>query len=152
MEITLPLKINEIKEYLPHRYPMLLVDRVIEYTEGERIVGIKNVTANEGFFEGHFPGRPIMPGVLMLEALAQLGVLFFKMASNGVGQDKLIVFAAADEVKFRREVVPGDVLTLQMDLIKRRSGIWKMAGLATVDGEKAVEGILTAAEGAPLRK
>ncbi len=152
MEIKLPLTIQEIMEFLPHRYPMLLVDRVTEFADAERIVGYKNVTANEGFFVGHFPGRPMMPGVLMLEALAQLGVLFFKLSTNGADREKLIVFAGIDEVKFRREVIPGDVLTLKMELIKRRSGIWRMSALGEVDGEKAVEGVLTAAESGPIRK
>ena len=152
MEIKLPINVMEIKEFLPHRYPMLLVDRVIEFVDGQRIVGIKNLTANEQFFEGHFPERPMMPGVLMLEALAQLGVMFFKLSTNGADRDKLIVFAGIDEAKFRKEVIPGDVLTLHMDLIKRRSGIWKMQGWGTVDGEKVVEGVLTAAETKPLSK
>jgi beta-hydroxyacyl-ACP dehydratase FabZ len=146
MDYKLPFTIDTIRELLPHRYPMLLVDRITEFEPGSRIVGIKNVSANEHFFEGHFPGRPIMPGVLMLEALAQVGIVFFKMTENGAARDRLIVFAGVDSVKFRKGVIPGDVLTLEMRFLKRRAGIWKMEGVASVDGECAVEGILTAAE------
>ena len=145
-EFTLPLTITDLYRILPHRYPMLLVDRVTEFKEGERVVGLKNVSANEEFFSGHFPGRPIMPGVLMLEALAQLGVVFARLSSDGIKENQLIVFAGCDSVKFRRTVVPGDQLRLEMELIRRRSGHWKMKGTASVDGEKAVEAELLAAE------
>lgn len=145
-EIVMPLKIMDIEKILPHRYPMLLVDRVLEFEFGKRIVGYKNITMNEHFFVGHFPERPLFPGVLMLEALAQLGVIFFKLNSPESARDKLIVFAGVDNAKFRRLVIPGDVLKLEMDLIKMRSGIWKMQGRASVDGETAAEALLTAAE------
>jgi beta-hydroxyacyl-ACP dehydratase FabZ len=144
--MKLPLLVTDIEEIIPHRYPMLLVDRVVEVVDGEKIVGIKNVSANEPFFRGHFPGQPIMPGVLMLEALAQLGVIYARVCSEAVDGQGLYVFAGADAVKFRRPVVPGDVLTLEMTLIKRRRGLWKMEGAASVDGEVAVQGILTAAQ------
>lgn len=146
MEPKLPLTITDLKQILPHRYPMLLVDRVTEFAAGERIAGYKNLTANEQFFEGHFPERPMMPGVLMLEALAQLGVVFFKLNSDAEAQRKLIVFAAVESVKFRRPVIPGDVLKMEMTLIKKKGSVWKMSGVGTVDGEKAVEAVLTAAE------
>lgn len=142
--MEMPLYIEDIRKLIPHRYPFLLVDRVVEFVDGEMIRGVKNITANEEFFQGHFPERPMMPGVLMLEALAQLGVLFSRLC--GHANDKLNVFAGADEVRFRRPVVPGDVLVLEMTLIKRRSGLWKMKGVARVDGEIVVEGLLTAAE------
>lgn len=145
MEYSFPLYIEEIQKILPHRYPMLLVDRVLDFKDGESIVGQKNVTANEDYFNGHFPGKPILPGVITLEALAQMGVLFARMCSNGVDGDGLYVFAGVEHVKFRRPIVPGDIVRLEMKLIKRRGGIWKMEGLATVDGEVAVEGILIAA-------
>ena len=145
MKIELPLKTEEIRKIIPHRYPMLFVDRVNEFVDGDFIVGQKNVTANENFFNGHFPEKPILPGVITLEALAQLGVLFARLCSDGVDGSGLYVFAAADNVKFRRQVVPGDILRLEMKLIKRRKGIWKMQGTATVDGEVAVEGVLVAA-------
>ena len=144
--MKLPLLTEDIRKVLPHRYPMLLVDRVTEFYDGERIVGYKNVSANEEFFQGHFPERQIMPGVLMLEALAQLGVLFSKLTSGGITPEVLSVFAGVEEIRFRRPVVPGDMLMLEMKLLKRRRGIWKMAGIATVDGEVAVDGILLAAE------
>ena len=140
-----PLMSEQIRELLPHRYPMLLVDRVLGVENDNTIVGIKNVTNNEQFFQGHFPDRPIFPGVLMLEALAQLGVIFAKICSESVDRDALYVFAGVDEVRFRRPVVPGDVLKLEMTLIARKKTVWKMKGVASVDGEVATEGILTAA-------
>lgn len=144
-DIKFPLMYQEISELLPHRYPLLLIDRVLGIEDGNRIVGLKNITANEEFFQGHFPGRPIMPGVLMLEALAQLGVIFAKVCVDSVDRDQLYVFAGADEVRFRRPVVPGDVLKLEMTLLARKKAIWKMRGVASVDNEVAIEGILTAA-------
>lgn len=143
--MELPLTIPEIHKLLPHRYPMLLVDRIVEFYDGERIVGIKAVTANEPFFNGHFPGLPIMPGVLMVEALAQLGVLYSKMCSDSPDPDCLIVFAGVDGVRFRRQVVPGDLLTIEMKFIKKRGPIWKMDGTARVGDEVAVEGLFTSA-------
>lgn len=145
-DLKLPLYYEDLVKIIPHRYPMLLVDRVTEFTDGESIVGIKNVTANEPFFRGHFPDRPIMPGVLVLEALAQLGVVFARLCSGGVEGTELYVFGGADSVKFRKPVVPGDVLNLEMKLIKRRRNIWKMEGVVTVDGAIAVQGILIAAK------
>lgn len=143
--MDLPLKTEAIRELLPHRYPFLLVDRVLEIEDTTRIIGIKNVSANESFFNGHFPGKPIMPGVLILEALAQLGVIFAKICAEAVDRDRLYVFAGADEVRFRKPVVPGDVLELRMELITRKKVVWKMKGTALVDGEVVCEGILTAA-------
>ncbi len=147
MEIELPLKSEQIRSLLPHRYPMLLVDRVLKVENDVSITGIKNVSANEDFFNGHFPDKPIMPGVLILEALAQLGVIFAKICAEAVDRDKLYVFAGADEVRFRKPVVPGDVLELRMELIARKKVVWKMKGTALVDGEVVCEGILTAAVG-----
>jgi beta-hydroxyacyl-ACP dehydratase FabZ len=144
--IELPLGIDEIRRLLPHRYPMLLVDRIVEFEDNVRVKGIKCVTANEQFFTGHFPERPIMPGVLMLEALAQLGIIFAKLTTGGMGRDQMCFFAGAESVKFRRPVVPGDVLVIEMSLIKRRASHWKMQGLGTVDGEKVMEAVLLAAE------
>jgi 3-hydroxyacyl-[acyl-carrier-protein] dehydratase len=126
---------------------MLLVDRVLKVENDVSITGIKNVSANEDFFNGHFPDKPIMPGVLILEALAQLGVIFAKICAEAVDRDKLYVFAGADEVRFRKPVVPGDVLELRMELIARKKVVWKMKGTALVDGEVVCEGILTAAVG-----
>jgi 3-hydroxyacyl-[acyl-carrier-protein] dehydratase len=135
------LTIEQIQALLPHRYPFLLVDRIIENHPGERAVGIKNVTVNEPFFQGHFPGRPIMPGVLIVEAMAQVGgIVLLQMADL---KDKLSLFAGIDKVRFRRPVVPGDQLVMTVELIcikQRRFG--KMQARALVDGQLASEGEL----------
>jgi 3-hydroxyacyl-[acyl-carrier-protein] dehydratase len=144
-EFEFPLLTKEITKLLPHRYPMLLVDRVIGFKDDHTIIGQKNVSSNEDFFNGHFPDNPILPGVIMLEALAQLGVIYAKICSSAVDRDGLYVFAGADSVRFRRPVVPGDILTLEMSLVTRKKTIWKMKGTASVDGEMAAEGVLTAA-------
>jgi len=141
-----PIDSEKIREIIPHRYPFLLVDKVLEFHPGEKIIGQKNVSSNEPFFQGHFPERPIMPGVLILEALAQLGVLYGKIANGSLAGEGLSVFAGVDKVKFRRPVVPGDILTLEMVESRRKKRIWVMEGRATVDGELAAQGILTAAE------
>ena len=135
------LTVAEIHKILPHRYPFALVDRIIEHVPGEKAVGIKNVTFNEPHFQGHFPGRPIMPGVLIIEALAQVGgIIFAQMPDIKSG---LFVFAAMDKVKFRRPVVPGDQLVLTTKLLSIKRGRFaKMHGLAEVDGQKAAEGDL----------
>lgn len=136
---SIVLGVEEIQALLPHRYPFALVDRIIEYIPGERAVGIKNVTFNEPCFQGHFPGRPIMPGVLMVEAMAQVGGIILKQLP---GQEKsLFVFAGIDKVRFRRPVVPGDRLVMTVDLLRfRQRGFGKMHGKAEVDGQLAVEG------------
>jgi len=131
------LDINEIREYLPHRYPFLLVDRIVEI-EPERIVGIKNVTANEPFFTGHFPDFPVMPGVLIVEAMAQAaGVLVLKSVEDR--HKKLVLLVAIENARFRRPVVPGDTLRMEMKVIKRKASVAKMAGTATVDGVVVAE-------------
>ncbi len=128
----------EIQNIIPHRYPFLLIDKVIEVEEGVRITAIKNVTANEPFFQGHFPGRPLMPGVLITEALAQTGaVLLLSMEEN---RGKLGVFTGIDKFKFRRQVEPGDTLRLEAELISYRHRMGKAAVKATVDGELAASG------------
>lgn len=132
------IEVNEIMKRIPHRYPFLLVDRVLELEPGKRGVGIKNVTVNEPFFQGHFPGIPIMPGVLIIEAMAQLGaVIVLGMPEN---QGKLALFAGIDKVRFRRQVVPGDQLRLEVEMTRLRGSIGKGKGRAFVDGELAVEG------------
>jgi len=131
------LDINEIRRILPHRYPMLLVDRIVEL-EAERIVGIKNVTATEPFFSGHFPDFPVMPGVLIVEAMAQTaGVLVLKSIPDR--ESKLVLLVSIESAKFRRPVVPGDQLRLEMVLLKRKHTVAKMAGRATVDGVLVAE-------------
>jgi len=134
--------IREIMDLLPHRYPFLLVDRIVEWEPGKRIVGIKNVTINEPFFEGHFPGHPIMPGVLIIEALAQVGgILALKAMGGG---KRIAYFAGIDGCKFRRPVVPGDQLRLEVAVLARKGPVWKMHGEALVDGVLAAKGDVTA--------
>jgi len=137
--------IRRIMEMLPHRYPFLLVDRVVSFESGVGLTAYKNVTFNEGFFQGHFPGQPIMPGVLILEALAQAGGIFVVKTMNIDASDKLFLFTGIDGAKFRRPVVPGDRLDLTASLLKRKMNIWKMQGRATVDGELVAEGVFSAA-------
>ena len=134
----------DILKYLPHRYPFLLVDRVVEIDE-DSILAYKNVTFNENFFQGHFPDNPIMPGVLILEALAQAGVILAFHRDGSDTDGKLLLFTGIDGVKFRRPVVPGDCLMLKIVIIRQRLNIWKMKATATVDGDLVAEGILTAA-------
>lgn len=143
--LILPIDIRRIMELLPHRYPFLLVDRVLELEPGVRIKAYKNVTFNENFFQGHFPGEPIMPGVLILEALAQAGGIFVGSTLKGPMGDKLFLFTGIDEAKFRRPVVPGDQLLLEAELIRHKLNIWKMKGRATVEGALVAEGVFTAA-------
>ncbi len=134
------LNIDQIKELIPHRYPFLLVDRVIELDEGKRAVGIKNVSANEPFFQGHFPDYPIMPGVLIIEAMAQVGCV--AMMSMNENKGKLGVFAGIDKVRFKKEVRPGDVLTMEVEMISVRRNIGKAIGKAYVKEELACSGEL----------
>ncbi len=134
----LPLAVSEIQALLPHRYPFALVDRIIDYVPGKKAVGLKNVTINEPQFQGHFPGRPLMPGVLIVEAMAQVGGVVLKQMQDSEG---LFVFAGIDKVRFRRPVVPGDQLVMTVELLKFRSGrLGKMQGRAEVDGQLVAEG------------
>jgi len=133
----------EIQALLPHRYPFLLVDRIKELEPNRRIVGIKNVTVNEPFFPGHFPGRPVMPGVLIIEAMAQAGgVLVFK--SGGPSGTPVVYMTGIDGAKFRRPVVPGDQLRFEVEVLKKRPPFWKMQGKAFVDNELVCEAVVTA--------
>ena len=131
------MDIKEIKEILPHRYPFLLVDKITEIEEGKRVKGYKNVTINEPFFQGHFPEYPVMPGVLVLEALAQVGAVAVLSMEQFKGKNPL--FAGADKVKWRRQVMPGDKLELECEIIKIKGPIGIGKALATVEGKKACE-------------
>ena len=143
--MTTNYDIREIMELLPHRYPFLLVDRIVELVPGEKIVGLKNVTINEPFFQGHFPGAPIMPGVLIVEAMAQTGGLLAIASTPEDQRGRLIYFMGIDKVRFRKPVVPGDQLTMEMTLIRHRATATKMKGVVTVDGKRVAEAELMAA-------
>ena len=132
------LEIREIMERIPHRYPILLVDRVIELVPGQRIVAIKNVTMNEPFFQGHFPGAPVMPGVLVIEAMAQAGAVLL-LSDIPDRASKLVYFTGIDQARFRRPVVPGDQIRLNVSVMKLRARTCKMRGLADVGGELVAE-------------
>lgn len=130
------LKIEDIMELIPHRYPFLLIDRILEITE-DSAVALKNVTANEEMFCGHFPGHPIMLGVLILEAMAQAAAVF--VATLGSMEGKVVYFASADKVKFRKPVVPGDALIIHVKRLKARGNFWRMQGVAKVEGEQVAD-------------
>jgi UDP-3-O-[3-hydroxymyristoyl] N-acetylglucosamine deacetylase/3-hydroxyacyl-[acyl-carrier-protein] dehydratase len=130
--------IQRIMQHLPHRYPMLLVDRIIEFEAGKRIVGIKNVTINEPFFQGHYPGHPVMPGVLIIEAMAQVGGLLMLDAIKNI-EDKVVYFMSLDNVKWRRPVTPGDQLRFELELLQLRTHVCKMRGVGLVDGHLVAE-------------
>ncbi len=135
------LNIQDILKALPHRYPFLLVDKILEMEEGKRAVAIKNVTINEHFFQGHFPGQPVMPGVLIIESIAQVGAYMALSAPSSLG--KIVFFAGIDNVRFRRPVVPGDQLKIEVDVLWFKRGLGKMKGSASVEGELACEGEFT---------
>ncbi|TKI58556.1 3-hydroxyacyl-ACP dehydratase FabZ [Brevibacillus antibioticus] len=138
MEIKAPLDIMQIQEIIPHRYPFLLVDRIEELELGKKAVGIKNVTINEPFFQGHFPGYPVMPGVLIVEALAQVGAV--AMLSMEEHQGKIGLFAGIDEFRFKDQVKPGDTLVLEVELTRVRGTVGKGHGKALVNGKVVAEG------------
>ena len=138
------MDIKAIFEHLPHRYPFLLVDRIVEIEAGVKIVGIKNVSFNENFFQGHFPGKPVMPGVLICEALAQVGAILAHVSATEDEKDKVFMLTGLDRVKIKRAVEPGDQLRLELTSVKRRGAFWKMLGKATVDGKLVARGELSA--------
>lgn len=131
------LDINQIKEIIPHRYPFLLVDKILEIEEGKRAVGLKNVTANEQYFVGHFPDYPVMPGVLIVEALAQVGAV--AMLNKEENRGRLAFFTGIDNCRFKKQVKPGDQLKLEVEIVRARGSIGKGKGIATVDGELVCE-------------
>lgn len=138
------IDIKEILNLLPHRYPFIMVDRIVDLELGAWIKGIKNVSMNENFFQGHFPGEPVMPGVLMLEGMAQVGALLAYLTDREMTGSKLVYFAGLDKVKFRQRVVPGDQLFYELTVLKRKSRFWVMAGKAFVEGKLVAEAELMA--------
>jgi len=140
----MPLTIQEIMDFLPHRYPFLLIDRVLEFEPTKRLVAIKNVTVNEPFFQGHFPGYPIMPGVLVVEAMAQAGALIM-LAEIADREKKLAVFTGIEKAKFRRPITPGDQIRLEVTVLAFRSRAGRIEGKAYIDGKLACEATLTCA-------
>jgi 3-hydroxyacyl-[acyl-carrier-protein] dehydratase len=148
--MKLPLYYEDIKKILPHRYPFLLIDRIIELELDKSVVGLKNVTGNEVFFQGHFPGNPVMPGVLIIEAMAQTGGVLARLSMRaGKGKDLTdsIYFMSMDKVKFRRPVVPGDQLRFELRALRTGSRVWKMGGKAFVEKDLAAEAELVAVVG-----
>ncbi len=137
------LNILDIQALLPHRYPFLLVDRILEIEGAKRIVGIKNVTANEQFFQGHFPGQPIMPGVLLLEVMAQTGGILARKTAEGKGRPTVFL-TGIEKAKFRRPVVPGDQLRVEVEVVGRKRAFWKMSGRIVVDDSLVCEAVMTA--------
>lgn len=144
MEPILPMDVNDIMKILPHRFPFLLVDRIVELEHGKRCVGIKNVTINEPFFTGHFPGHPVMPGVLIVEAMAQVAGIMAYLASDEETRKKVSYFMAIENAKFRKPVLPGDQLRIEITTTLNRRGIWGVDGKAFVDGRLVTEASLKA--------
>ena len=140
------LDIKAILKNIPHRFPFVLVDRIIEIDGEERIVGVKNVSINEPFFQGHFPDRPVMPGVLICEAMAQVAAILARSARGDAELGKVFVLTGLDNVKFKRPVEPGDQLRMELTSVKRRGSFWRMRGVATVDGKLAAQAEISAME------
>lgn len=138
------LDINEIMKILPHRYPFLLVDKIVEMESGKRIVGLKNVSINEPFFPGHFPGHPVMPGVLIIEAMAQVAAVLAYLSSETDVRSKVVYFTGIDNARFRKPVVPGNQLRFELDVTACKRGIWMFDAKAFVDGKLVTEAELKA--------
>jgi 3-hydroxyacyl-[acyl-carrier-protein] dehydratase len=146
MEQEVIYDINQIQEIIPHRYPFLMIDKVIEFVDNERVVAIKNVTVNEPFFQGHFPGRPVMPGVMMVEAMAQAGAILARKSEDGVRPHLTIFLIGVNDCKFKKQVLPGDTLRIEMVSIKKKRPVWKMKGTVTVNGNLVATAEISAAE------
>jgi len=142
--MEIPMDVQAIMQHIPHRYPFLLVDRILELEPNKRVVGLKNVSMNEPFFQGHFPGTPIMPGVLILEAMAQTSGVLAIASMEKSGKNALMYFMGLDQVKFRKMVVPGDQLIMELEVLKQRAKVMKLAGTAKVDGQVVAEAQLMA--------
>jgi len=141
------IKIEEIKQYLPHRYPMLFLDRVTELELGKYVKGYKNITTNEPFFMGHFPGKEVMPGVLILEAMAQVsGILGFKTMNKTPEEGSIYYFVGADNLRFKRPAVPGDKLVLESTVLNNKKGVWKFDCVASVENELVAKAIILCAD------
>jgi len=144
---SIPFDVHEVMRYLPHRYPFLLIDRVLEHEPGKSLKALKNVTINEQFFQGHFPNRPVMPGVLILEALAQAtGLLAFKTREGELSEDTLYYFVGIDHARFKQPVEPGDQLILEVQFVRAKRGIWVFTGEAKVDGKLVASAEIMCAE------
>lgn len=136
----------QLREILPHRYPFLLVDKLVEFVDNEKCVCIKCVTINEEFFQGHFPQRPVMPGVLVIEAMAQTAAVFARKSNDGAGEGKTMMLVGVDDFKWKKMIVPGDVMRIEVRSIKKRRPLWVVAGEVTVDGKVVARGTLSAME------
>ena len=138
------LEVEEIMQLLPHRYPMLLIDRLIDIVPGESAVGVKNVTYGEQIFQGHFPDKAVMPGVLIIEAMAQAAAAYTSYTENLDTEGKIVLFMGVDKARFRKPVVPGDQLKIKVSTIQKRPPVWKFTGEATVDGKRVTEATFSA--------
>lgn len=142
----LPLEATDIMRIIPHRAPFLMVDRIIELVDNEKVVAIKNVTFNEPFFVGHFPGRPVMPGVIAIECMAQAGAILAKLSNDGVLPNKVVLLVGVDDVKFKKQIIPGDTLRIEMTSIRKRRPMWVMGGKVTVDDKVVASATISAIE------
>jgi len=144
------LEVNELMELLPHRFPMLLIDRLVDIKAGEGAIGIKNVSYGEPFFQGHFPQKPVMPGVLIVEAMAQAAAAYVAYTDDIDVEGKIVLFMGVDKARFRRPVIPGDQLRIAVRTVQRRAPVWKFEGVATVDGKRVAEANYSAMLSAPI--